>query len=46
MNPEQVARQQIDAVLVTSGWIIQDYKALKAALEQFATISEDLAVRH
>jgi type I restriction enzyme R subunit len=28
MTPEQQARQQIDAQLTASGWIIQDYKAL------------------
>lgn len=28
MNPEQKARQQIDAALVQCGWVIQDYKAL------------------
>src|SRR5678815_5663780 len=28
LTPEQQARQQIDAMLVASGWIIQDYKAL------------------
>jgi type I restriction enzyme R subunit len=27
MNPEQQARQQIDAKLVAAGWIVQDYKA-------------------
>ncbi|MDQ6630808.1 MAG: helicase, partial [Verrucomicrobiota bacterium] len=28
MTPEQQARQEIDAMLVASGWIIQDYKML------------------
>ena len=28
MTPEQQARQQIDAQLTASGWIVQDYKAL------------------
>lgn len=27
IHPEQKARQQIDAMLVASGWVIQDYKA-------------------
>jgi type I restriction enzyme R subunit len=27
LTPEQKARQQIDAMLVASGWVIQDYKA-------------------
>ena len=27
MTPEEKAREQIDAMLVASGWIIQDYKA-------------------
>jgi type I site-specific restriction endonuclease len=28
MTPEQIARQQIDAMLVASGWVVQDYKAV------------------
>jgi hypothetical protein len=28
MTPEEKARQQIDAMLVASGWVIQDYEAL------------------
>ena len=28
MSPEQVARQQIDALLVLCGWTVQDYKKL------------------
>jgi type I restriction enzyme R subunit len=28
MNPEQQARQQIDAALTQCGWFVQDYKAL------------------
>lgn len=28
MNPEQQARQQIDAALLQCGWVLQDYKAL------------------
>jgi type I restriction enzyme R subunit len=28
MTPEEKARQQIDAMLTASGWLIQDYKAL------------------
>lgn len=28
MTPEQKARQQIDAMLVASGWVVQDYKAV------------------
>ncbi|MGA9450907.1 MAG: type I restriction-modification enzyme R subunit C-terminal domain-containing protein [Verrucomicrobiia bacterium] len=28
MTPEQQARQQIDAQLLASGWLVQDYKAL------------------
>ncbi len=26
LTPEQLARQQIDAKLVASGWVVQDYK--------------------
>ena len=28
LNPEQIARQQIDAQLVACGWVVQDYKAV------------------
>ena len=28
LNPEQIARQQIDAQLVACGWTVQDYKAV------------------
>ena len=28
LNPEQVARQQIDAQLVACGWLVQDYRAV------------------
>ena len=28
MTPEEKARQQIDAMLVASGWVIQDFKAV------------------
>ena len=28
MSPEEKAREQIDKMLVASGWVIQDYKAL------------------
>src|SRR6266496_5091097 len=28
LTPEQRARQQIDAMLVASGWVVQDYRAL------------------
>lgn len=28
LNPEQVARQQIDSQLIACGWIVQDYKAI------------------
>jgi len=27
MTPEQRARQQIDAMLVACGWLVQDYKS-------------------
>jgi hypothetical protein len=27
LAPEQKARQQIDAMLLASGWVVQDYKA-------------------
>ena len=26
LNPEQIARQRIDAQLVACGWVVQDYK--------------------
>ena len=26
-NPEQLARQQIDALLTAAGWVVQDYVA-------------------
>ena len=28
LNPEQVARQQIDAQLVACGWLVQDYRSV------------------
>lgn len=28
MTPEEIARQQIDAMLIASGRVVQDYKAL------------------
>src|SRR4030095_16405788 len=28
MNPEQKAREQIDAMLTASGWAVQDFKAV------------------
>ncbi len=28
LNPEQRARQQIDAQLAACGWVVQDYKAV------------------
>src|SRR5262245_6329497 len=31
MTPEQKAREQIDAMLIASGWVIQNYKALNLA---------------
>ena len=31
MTPEETARQQIDAMLIAAGWVIQDYKALNLA---------------
>ena len=31
MNPEAQARQQIDAMLVASGWVVQDYHAFNPA---------------
>jgi type I site-specific restriction endonuclease len=76
LPPEQPAREQIDAMLIASGWAVQNYKIfnpsaapsialrevplkwgrcdylllvdrkasedLEAALEQFATIAEDM----
>ena len=32
MTPEQQARQQIDAKLGASGWIVQDYKAFNPSV--------------
>jgi type I restriction enzyme R subunit len=29
--PEQIARQKIDAMLIASGWVVQDYKKLNLA---------------
>src|SRR5580765_5174890 len=31
MTPEEKARQAIDAMLVASGWVVQDYKAFNPA---------------
>src|SRR4051812_39079926 len=28
MTPEEKARQEIDAMLIASGWVIQDYKVM------------------
>ncbi|MDR1012228.1 MAG: DEAD/DEAH box helicase family protein, partial [Opitutaceae bacterium] len=39
-TPEQQARQQIDAMLEASGWIVQDYKKLNPSVAQGIAIRE------
>ena len=39
LTPEQKAREQIDAMLLASGWIVQDYKAFNP------TVARDIALR-
>ena len=40
MTPEQQARQQIDAMLVASGWIVQDYKAFNPSAARGIALRE------
>jgi len=40
MTPEQHARQQIDAMLIAAGWVIQDYKALNLAAGRGVAVRE------
>ena len=40
LNPEQVARQQIDAQLVACGWIVQDYKAIDFSARRGIAVRE------
>jgi len=40
VTPEQLARQQIDAMLIQAGWIIQDYKAINLGAGKGIAIRE------
>lgn len=40
MTPEKKAREQIDEMLIASGWVIQDYKALNLAAGRGVAIRE------
>ena len=40
LTPEQRARQQIDAMLVASGWVIQDYHALNLSAARGVALRE------
>jgi type I restriction enzyme R subunit len=39
-NPEQVARKNIDRMLVDAGWLVQDYKALNLGAGQGIAVRE------
>ena len=40
LTPEKRARQQIDAQLVASGWVVQDYKSLDFAAGRGVALRE------
>ena len=40
MTPEEKAREQIDAMLAASGWVVQDYKAFNPAAAQGIALRE------
>jgi len=40
MNPEQQAREQIDAMLVASGWVVQNYKAFNPSVSRGIALCE------
>ena len=40
MTPEEKAREQIDAMLVASGWLIQDYKSLNFSAGRGVAVRE------
>lgn len=40
MNPEEKARQQIDAMLLASGWVVQDYKAFNPSAGRGVALRE------
>ena len=40
LNPEQRARQQIDAMLVASGWAVQDFKAYNRSVARGIALCE------
>jgi hypothetical protein len=40
LPPEKKARQQIDAMLVESGWVVQDYKAFNPAAARGIALRE------
>ena len=40
LPPEQQARQQIDAMLVGSGWVVQDYKAFNPSASRGIALRE------
>jgi type I restriction enzyme R subunit len=41
-TPEEHAREQIDAMLVTSGWVVQDFTALNLGIGQGIALCEVL----
>jgi hypothetical protein len=45
MTPEEKAREQIDAMLVASGWTIQDYKVLNLSAGMRVNQTDATAVR-
>jgi type I restriction enzyme R subunit len=40
MTPEEKARQQIDAMLIASGWVVQDYKAFNPSAARGIALRE------
>ena len=40
MTPEEIARQQIDTMLIASGWVIQDFKALNLSAARGIALRE------
>jgi type I restriction enzyme R subunit len=39
-TPEQLARQQIDAMLIAAGWVVQDYRAFNPSAAQGVALRE------
>ena len=40
LTPEQHAREQIDAMLIASGWVVQDYKAFNPSAGRGVALRE------